>query len=380
MTLVAPRVSAGRPGPADGPYRAMVVDDSAAIRGVITRGLERDPEIQVIAAVGNGQLAIDTMKYKPVEVVILDIEMPVMDGMTALPKLLEMDPSVRVIMASTLTERGAKISLQALSLGAADYVPKPSGAGAISNAQSFNQALTGKVKALAEARRRTAARRQMRGTATAPTAAQPLSGPPIVLRRKRPMHPEVLAIGSSTGGPQALGKLFDDLKSSVRLPILVTQHMPPTFTKMLAEHIGKISGMPCAEGKNGEPVVAGHIYVAPGDHHMLVERGDRTPILRLSQAPPENFCRPAVDPMLRSIVDIYRGQVLAVILTGMGSDGREGCKHVVEAGGAVIAQDEASSIVWGMPGAVAVAGLCTSVVPIARMALELQATIAGRGQ
>ena len=264
MTLLAPRASTARPGPADGPYRAMVVDDSAAIRGVIARGLESDPEVQVIASVGNGQLAIDTIKRKPVEVIILDIETPVMDGMTALPKLLKLDPSVRVIIASTLTERGAKISLQALSLGAADYMPKPSGAGAIANAQSFNQALTGKVKALAEARRRTAAHRQARGAATASTASQPPLSAPIALRPRRAMHPDILAIGSSTGGPQALGELFGNLKRSVRLPIVVTQHMPATFTKLLAEHIGKVSGLPCAEGEDGEPVVAGRIYVAPG--------------------------------------------------------------------------------------------------------------------
>lgn len=182
-----------------------------------------------------------------------------------------------------------------------------------------------------------------------------------------------LAIGSSTGGPQALFKLFEDLRGSLsKVPVFVTQHMPATFTTILAEHLGRSSGMDCAEAEDGEPVRAGRIYVARGDYHLVVKPGPSGPVIKINQDPPENFCRPAVDPMLRSLAAVYERRLLTVILTGMGQDGMRGSRVVVEKGGVVIGQDEATSVVWGMPGAVATNGLCSAVLPLDRIAAQVR--------
>jgi len=360
------------PGGTDGtvgdPYRVMVVDDSAVIRGLLTRSIEQDPLIKVIASVGNGEQAIKALDRHDVEVIILDIEMPVMDGLTALPKLLETKPGVQVVMASTLTRKNAEVSLRALQAGAADYVTKPSSTSELTSTDAFRRELTEKVKALA------AAGRPSRGSAATakPGAAAPrvmsAGGPfanrPIVLRKFSSTLPRAIAIGSSTGGPQALLEVLRDMAPSVKLPIVITQHMPATFTTLLAEHISRATGVPCAEGKDGEPVRSGQIYLAPGDFHMVLEREGTGAVIRLNQDPPENFCRPAVDPMLRSMVKIYGSSLLTIILTGMGSDGQKGSAEIAEAGGTIIAQNEATSVVWGMPGAVATSGLCSAVLPI----------------
>ncbi len=336
------------------PVRVMVCDDSAVIRGAIARMLEADPAVQVVARVANGQIALDELKRTPVDVLVLDIEMPVMDGMTALPLLLRADPSLKVIMASTLTTRGADIAMRALRLGAADYVPKPS---AVTGDETFRRELVEKVKGLARLRRRGA--QPARTTTTFS-----LRPPPIT-------PPRLLAVGSSTGGPQALFTLVQGLGKSLNVPVVMTQHMPATFTPILAEHISKLGGMPCAEAKHGEALVAGRIYLAPGDRHLLIDR-DRTGLqARISTDPPENFCRPSVDPMLRSAADACDGRVLVTILTGMGQDGLAGTRRVVETGGGAVAQDEATSVVWGMPGAVAQAGLCHAVLPLPNIAPRL---------
>ncbi len=354
---------------AGAPYRLMVVDDSAVIRGLLTRSLEADPEIEVLGSASNGEMALSALARYDIEIIILDIEMPVMDGLTALPKLLTAKPGVKVIIASTLTRRGADISMKALSAGAADYLTKP-GASALTTADAFKSELLANVKALGQARRRAA------GLATPqalPTPApQPVADhhaepqrPSLATRPVGREHPEVFAIGSSTGGPQALFRVLGSLKGALRQPIFITQHMPATFTTILAEHLARASGYPSAEGVDGEPVHGGRIYVAPGDFHLTVEAKDRgAKLVRLSKAPPENFCRPAVDPMLRSLTAAYGGRVLSLILTGLGHDGLSGGKAVVEAGGTLVAQDEASSVVWGMPGAVATAGLCSAVLPL----------------
>ena len=355
---------------ASAPFRVLVVDDSAIIRGLLCRILESDPDIEVTRTVSNGHMAIGALEKDAVDVVVLDIEMPVMDGLTALPRLIEVDPKVQVIMASTLTHRNAEISLKALSLGAADYIPKPQSTSGITSGYDFKRDLVNKVKALG------AARRAAGGTAAARSSVAPAhldhragtlsklgTDTPIKLRAASPAAPYVLAIGSSTGGPPALFELLPELGKDFALPILITQHMPATFTMILADHIGRATGRSCAEGVNGEPVVAGRIYVAPGDYHMMVEATDKGNVICLSQSPPENFCRPSVDPMLRSMARVYGSHVLAVMLTGMGQDGLEGGKAIVEAGGNVVAQDEATSVVWGMPGAVATAGLCSAVLP-----------------
>jgi two-component system, chemotaxis family, protein-glutamate methylesterase/glutaminase len=357
------------------PVRVMVVDDSAVIRGLISKALETDPGVRVVHSASNGQMAVEIATRSNIEVVVLDIEMPVMDGITALPRLLAARPGLQVVMASTLTRRNADISLQALAAGAADYVAKPSSSELVT-AEDFKRELTSKVKELGQAYRRkhpasaTAAPTLVRRT-LAPVAP---AGPPapIKLRAEAKIQPEILAIGSSTGGPQALFKVLGGLGGRADLPILVTQHMPATFTAILAEHIAQASKIPTAEARDGEPVVRGRIYVAPGDIHMTVAIEDGKKVIRLIKSAPENFCRPAVDPMLRSVAAAYGARCMVLILTGMGSDGQKGSSAVVAAGGSVVAQDEASSVVWGMPGAVAKAGLCSAVLPLPEIAPYLR--------
>jgi two-component system chemotaxis response regulator CheB len=344
--------------------RVMVCDDSAVIRGAISRILESDPGVRVIARVANGQAAIDELRRTSVDVLVLDIEMPVMDGMTAVPLLLKADPRLKIIMASTLTTRGADVALRALRLGAADYVPKPSSIGSVSD-DGFRREILEKVKGLA----------RMRWRATQPQRPSP----GLTATRLPPtLPPRLLAIGSSTGGPQALFTLVQGLGRSLNVPVVLTQHMPATFTPILAEHISKLGGLPCAEAKDREPLKAGHIYLAPGDRHLLIEGKAGAMQARLSTDPPENFCRPSVDPMLRTASAACDGRVLVAMLTGMGHDGLAGTRKVVESGGAAVAQDEATSVVWGMPGAVAQEGLCHAVLPLPRIApklLELLRTV-----
>jgi len=373
---MATPLPAASPARADHPqYRVMVVDDSAVIRGIFRRTLEDDPAIKVVATAGNGQAALDALKGQDIDVIVLDIEMPVMDGLTALPKLLQASPSVKVIMASTLTRENADISLKALSLGAADYIPKPTSKLEIHSAKNFQRDLREKVRALG-ARRHGEARRAGRTEAAAPSPRP--AQQPIALRPTARIAPRILAIGSSTGGPQALVRLLGELRGALDLPIVVTQHMPKTFTAILAEHLTKASGRACAEAVDGEPIVAGRVYVAPGDQHMEVAPGHGAqPVIRLTRNPPENFCRPAVDPMFRSLAAVYGSKVLAVVLTGMGQDGLDGGKALVQAGANLIAQDEASSVVWGMPGAVANAGLCAAVLPLGEIAAKVR-NLAGR--
>ncbi len=355
------------------PYRVVIVDDSAIIRGLLARTLEADPEIRIVETACNGQLAISAVERCGPDVVVLDIEMPVMDGLTALPKIIAADPAIKVIMASTLTLRNADISLKALALGAADYIPKPTATNDISGGFDFKRELVAKVKALGAARRAAgppgrAPRRQAAGTK--PSVGQPPTlyrDAPVKLREAPAICPAVVAIGCSTGGPQALFQLLPGLAADLRQPLLVTQHMPATFTTILAEHIHKLTGRPCAEAVDGEPLAGGKIYIAPGNFHMTVAAADGRNVIRLNQNLPENFCRPAVDPMLRSLAQVFGRNVLAVILTGMGQDGLKGAEEIVKAGGVVVAQDAGTSIVWGMPGAVATAGLCSAVLPLAEI-------------
>jgi two-component system chemotaxis response regulator CheB len=360
--------------PAGGVIRVMVVDDSAVIRGLFARALEQDPEIKVVASVGDGRMAVDSVKRHDIDVVVLDIEMPVMDGLTAVPLLIEAKPGLPIIMASTLTRKNAEISMRALALGAKDYVTKPSTTSQLTSAASFQQELIAKIKALVRGRREPRPARPATGAAPAVQPLRPPArGTTVTLRSAGTEKPEVLAIGSSTGGPQALFKVVAELSKDVRQPILITQHMPATFTTILAEHLARVSNRACAEAKDGEPLEPGRIYVAPGDFHMIVEgHGPAKRTLRLLKTPPENFCRPAVDPMLRSLADSFGRRVLVAILTGMGYDGQRGAERIVEAGGTVIAQDETSSVVWGMPGAVALAGLCSAVLPIGEIGPYLQ--------
>ena len=389
----------------------MVCDDSAVIRGLISRNLETDPEIHVVTTVSNGQMAINALSRYPIEVCILDIEMPVMDGLTALPKMIEAQPDLQVVMASTLTRRNAEISMKALAAGAADYLAKPTTSMALNAAAEFKAELAAKVKALGAARRRAAgiavphaqphaapphpapaprpfgaplaapsiapghapAASPIARPMGAPAAARPVLAPggvraPLSLRPAPTEVPEIVAIGSSTGGPQALFAVLSALKPGLPQPIVITQHMPATFTTILAEHIERASGIPTHEAAEGMALQGGHIYVAPGEFHMTIEAQGVQKIVKLLKTPPENYCRPSVDPMLRSLIKLYARRIFTVILTGMGQDGLRGSEAVVAAGGSVIAQDEATSVVWGMPGAVATAGVCSAVLPLAEIA------------
>ncbi|NIZ01427.1 chemotaxis protein CheB [Thalassospira lucentensis] len=571
--------------PNHSPYKVLIVDDSAIVRGLVTRMMNEDDEITVVASVVNGEEALAVMEEgNGIEVVVLDIEMPVMDGLTALPKLLEIDPTVRVIMASTLTKRNADISFQAMTLGAVDYIPKPSSSKDLNVGEGFRAELIDKVKAWAEQRRKmleveeahavereaadaaeaemptadeaspasdaepqdaapedgahaeaseaensakssddhekgqapfraqmslehqqmqkagriqrkrfTAELRprpmqqhprppqmQMRpmphapqaapaarsadaapratsapvnprvpgaprdpgglirdaaiavgdraskaSVAKAATAAKPAAsssskaapapakakapaarpvapapkkararpaargsaapapararsgGSAFTLLPEKRLNVEAIAIGSSTGGPQALFEVLRGL-AGVRQPIFITQHMPATFTTILAEHITRLTGLKCQEGQNGMQIVGGQVYLAPGDYHMTIEGRGASRQIKLNQNPPENFCRPSVDPMLRSIVQSYGGNVLTAILTGMGQDGMLGGREVVGAGGMVVAQDEQSSVVWGMPGAAAHAGICSAVLPVGGIAAYIKKFAGGR--
>jgi two-component system chemotaxis response regulator CheB len=374
--------------------KVLVVDDSAVIRGIVVRWIEAAPDMVVAGAAVNGQDAIDKVKASMPDVVVLDIEMPVMDGITALPLILKACPHAKVIMASTLTRRNAEVSLKALALGAADYVPKPTSIGGGDAADEFRRDLLTRVSAIgrkrpsvvqkaaaaapAVARTRTADATPAASASPAthsPAAVpflsqfQPKDGP-LTLRKASIIPPQILAIGASTGGPQALLQVVQTIAPNLNVPVLITQHMPATFTAILAESLTRSSGLKCVEGATGMKLEPGCVYIAPGDYHMII-KGKGGPI-ELNQNPPENFCRPAVDPMFRSVSAAYGAATLAVVLTGMGADGREGARVIVGGNGTVIAQDEASSVVWGMPGAVAQAGLASAILPIHSVGLEVR--------
>jgi len=353
--------------------KVMVVDDSAVIRGMVKRMVEGENDIEIVSSASNGEQAVSKLKETPVDVIVLDIEMPVMDGLTALPKLLGVDPEVRILMSSTLTLANAEVSIRALELGATDYIPKPTSVGAMGTASDFRSELVNKIRVIGRTR---VAKRNLRmptqpasgrGGAPGAEAAQKKSllSVDFTLRpATSKVRPEIVAIGSSTGGPKALFEVLKNIRPDVTVPIIITQHMPANFTAILAKHIQEACGRPCAEGKDGESLMPRQIYVAPGGYHMTVESNGLQKVLRLNEEPPENFCRPAVDPMFRSIASVYGNRALAVVLTGMGNDGAKGGKMIVDAGGTVIAQDENTSVVWGMPGAAAAAGICSSVLPL----------------
>jgi len=366
--------------PEEGPYRVMVVDDSAVVRGIVKRWLEADPSLNVVASCGDGAQALRKAETMPCDIIVLDIEMPHMDGLAALPALLKAAPGVRVIMSSTRTRRNAEISLKALSLGASDYVAKPQSLHGAEAVEDFRRELTAKVKAIAEARRRARSPRKPEASSVEPrteVVARPARGP-FVLRPMPQEEPAVIAIGSSTGGPQALFDIAKTIGPALNVPMLVAQHMPGTFTTILAEHLARYSGRPSVEGTDGTVVEAGHIYVAPGEHHMEVERETSgAAVIRINENPPEHFCRPAADALFRSVARTYGRRALGLVLTGMGVDGREGARMIVEAGGSIIAQDEATSVVWGMPGAVAMAGLASAVLALPEIGPGLERLLRG---
>jgi two-component system chemotaxis response regulator CheB len=367
----------------------MVVDDSVVIRGLISRWIGAEPDMMVAASLRTGLEAVQQLERINPDVAVLDIEMPELDGISALPQLLGKKRDLIIIMASTLTRRNAEISFKALSLGASDYIPKPETTREPQAAEIFHHDLIQKIRSFgAKLRRASPANGSPSLAPMQPHAekareiaplARPAAAPPVVTKRAFSAHaPRVLLIGSSTGGPQALMSVVTELGSVIdRFPVLITQHMPPTFTTILAEHLARASRRPAHEAVDGEPVKPGQIYLAPGGRHMRVVRHGAEAAIALDNGPPVNFCKPAVDPLFTSAIDVWQGGTLAVILTGMGSDGMRGGKDIVAAGGSVIAQDEATSVVWGMPGAAANAGICAAVLPLNQIAPKLVRLFAG---
>jgi two-component system chemotaxis response regulator CheB len=363
----------------------MVVDDSVVIRGMIARWIGAEPDMQVTASLRTGLDAVNQLERINPDVAVLDIEMPDLDGISALPLLLARKRDLIVIMASTLTRRNAEISFKALSLGASDYIPKPESTREAGAAETFRHDLIQKIRHLgAKVRRADVLRSATPHLAPTHDNLRDASSrlrvvqPQLLRRPFSTLAPRVLLIGSSTGGPQALMALVAEIGPVIeRFPVLITQHMPPTFTTILAEHLARSSRHPAHEAVDGEIVKAGRIYLAPGGRHMRVVRHGAEAAIALDDGPPVNFCKPAVDPLFTSAIDIWQGGIMSVILTGMGSDGTRGGKDIVTAGGSVIAQDEATSVVWGMPGAAANAGICAAVLPLNQIAPKLNRLFSG---
>jgi two-component system chemotaxis response regulator CheB len=360
--------------------RVMIVDDAVVVRGLFSRWVEAEADLEIVASLRTGREAVSQVERADPDVVVLDVDMPELDGIAALPQLLAKKPDLVVIMASTLTRRNAEISLKALSLGATDYIPKPDTHREVSGSVSFRRDLIEKIRQLGLKSKR------LRGRPSAPAGEAPSTllpklrsaGKEVVLRALPVNPPRVLVIGSSTGGPQALNALVTQIGSVLeRAPVLITQHMPPTFTTILAEHLARLAKRPVREAVEGEEVNAGTIYLAPGGRHMAVKRRDGIAVIALSDGPLINFCKPAVDPLFSSAAEVWGAKVLALVLTGMGSDGLRGAQAIAEAGGAILVQDEASSVVWGMPGQVAHAGLASAVLPLTEIAGKLSRLFTG---
>jgi two-component system, chemotaxis family, protein-glutamate methylesterase/glutaminase len=367
----------------EAPIRVMVVDDAVVVRSLLARWVDGEPDMQVMASLKNGREAVDRIEQGDIDVVVLDIDMPELDGISALPLLLQKKRDLVVIMVSTFTRRSAEISLRALALGAADYIPKPATAREATTSVEFRRELIEKIRTLGRNRSsRGLVRVPAPGIVPSPLGKQapaPRSRKSaqfvsetgtVQLRPFALTPPRALLIGSSTGGPQALTALVEKLPAAVdRAPLLITQHMPPTFTTVLAEHLSRIGGRGAHEAEHGEPVLAGGIYVAPGGRHMRVVRASDGGVkIALGDDPPINFCKPAVDALFTSAAAVWGAASLGLVLTGMGADGTRGAADIVAAGGSVMAQDEASSVVWGMPRSVAQAGLCSAVLPLDKIA------------
>ena len=353
---------------AGGVPKVLIIDDSAVVRGLMARWIGADPRLEVAATCPDGEQGVRRAGELQPDLVVLDIEMPKMDGLTALPLILRAAPRARVVMASTLTRKGAEVTMRALSLGAADYAPKPE-AGRVAGAEAYRTDLLAKLVALSP-------RQGVRTPSAAPSPRPAPSGAKAAPRPGAAPRPSLIAIGSSTGGPQALRDVMAAIPVDARAPVVIAQHMPKLFTAILAEHLTKC-GMPAAEARHGETLRAGRAYLAPGDWHFTVKAGGGGFIAELDQSAPVNFCRPAVDPLFRSAAAAAGRGLLAVVLTGMGSDGREGARFARETGAHVIAQDQATSVVWGMPGAVAEAGLADMILPLKDIGPEIARRLKG---
>lgn len=339
--------------------KVLVVDDSAVIRRIVCDVLERDPDLQVVGTASNGRIALDRIERLSPDVITLDIEMPEMDGLETLRELRARRIRTPVIMFSTLTERHASATFEALALGASDYVTKPSNVGSAALAiERVRQDLIPRVKAFARRRTLSSAARPQAKAATPLHATRASAGRRV----------GIVAIGTSTGGPNALEAVFRALPVDIAVPVVVVQHMPPVFTKILADRLTAKTAWQVYEADHGMRLEPGHAYIAPGDHHMVVSRSSAGGRIEINQQPPENSCRPAVDVLFRSVASSYGAATLALVMTGMGQDGHKGSEQIVAAGGEVFAQDEATSVVWGMPGHIARNGLATQILPLDQIA------------
>ena len=347
--------------------RVLVVDDSAVMRRAITTTLAKDPRIEIAGTANNGRVALDALTLVRPDVVTLDIEMPEMDGLAALREIRKTHPRLPVIMFSSLTQRGTQATILALTAGASDYVGKPTDLSNLSEAfRCLEAELIPKVKMFGEqvlAQREAAAQLK-----PAPAPAETNFSRPGRIRRGTI---EAVCIGVSTGGPMALVQLFAAWVEPLGVPLLIVQHMPPTFTALLAQRLTSAGVMDVLEGQDGDTVEPGRAYLAPGGRHMEVVRLDGVTRLRITDEPPENSCRPAADVLFRSAAKVYGGGLLGVVLTGMGSDGLKGCQAIRARGGNILAQDEVTSVVWGMPGAVANGGLADAVLPLNEIPAEI---------
>ena len=341
--------------------RVLIVDDAVVIRRMLSDVLAQDPGIEVVGVAANGQIAIAKLDQVNPDVIILDVEMPEMDGLQTLKAIRLLRPTLPIIMFSMLTERGALTTLEALSLGATDYITKPTNVGSAALAgQRVRDDLVPRIKALCRGA----------GISAAPRAPrQPVIPRPVGSAPGSPV--DIVAIGVSTGGPNALASLIPRLPRDFPVPIVIAQHMPPLFTRFLADRLTALGELKVEEGRPGAVLTPGSVWIAPGDWHMTVEQGAGGVVIGTHQEPPENSCRPAADVLFRSVVATCGSRVLAVVLTGMGQDGLRGCELVHEAGGQIIVQDEATSVVWGMPGYVAQAGLAQRVLPLEQIAPDM---------
>lgn len=358
--------------------RVVLADDSAVVRGLATRWLTEAPGIELVGTAVNGRDAVRVATAMKPDVMILDVEMPELDGLGAIPEILRASPATRILMASTLTHRNAEVTLKALALGAADYLPKPV-TGKLAGAADFQRDLLSRVKVLG-ARRAAPRAAAPAAVVTRPAPTAPATTAAPAPRKALGVMPEIVVLGCSTGGPQALNTVVPALTRKLSQPLLIVQHMPPMFTAILATHLSKACGAQVLEAKDGMPVRPGSVLIAPGDFHMRLVRRHGALVVTLDQSPPVNFCRPAVDPLFQSAAEVCGERTLAIVLTGMGADGKKGCEALVAKGAGVLVQDEATSVVWGMPGAVAQAGLAHAIKPLSEIAPAALAYAQGKGQ
>jgi two-component system chemotaxis response regulator CheB len=349
--------------------RVLIVDDSSVVRRLLAELVGSAPDMQVVGTAADGKIALAKLDQTNPDLVTLDVEMPEMDGLEALAAIRQRRPHLPVIMCSSLTRPAAAATLDALALGANDYVNKPSAAATAGEGVArLREDLLAKIRLF------------VRGKTAEPLPA-PTPAPVASLRKERPRSPiAAVAIGVSTGGPNALQELVPALGLDLPVPVLIVQHMPPTFTKLLADRLAKLRGGGVEEAAAGMTVEPNMVYIAPGDHHMIVERREGQVEIVLHREAPENSCRPAVDPLFRSVAAAYGPRALGVVLTGMGNDGGAGCEHLHEQGAQILIQDEASSVVWGMPGLVARKGLADGILPLKELGPEIRRRVLeGRG-